>query len=203
MTELKDVKPGVEVTLPIDWIRALTFGRSGYEVAKLEPARNRAGRTAGTVLALVLIMERAGHDRPSINKAVRLIEDLPASVRKETNAIELYSGRKEILAAWNLMRDAAHFWAALEFFGIPAVAQKYPAAPDQMAAFLRLAAAFRQFGCSHRESNTATKKPIMDADTAWQLPDYIEKEAIPFGTIPLPPRMQEILKRYRAPKSFT
>ena len=44
MTELKDVKAGEEVTLPIDWIRALTFGRSGYEVARLEKVRNRCKR---------------------------------------------------------------------------------------------------------------------------------------------------------------
>ena len=201
-SELKDFSADKEISMPVGWIRDLAFGPSLYEVAKMEKVRNRQGMTAGGVLNLVFFMTKGGYDRPSVRKAVTIIETHVPKQRRQGIRLPYYSDRKEILAAWKKMRDSAHFWAALELVSIPMFAQDLKPGPEQMGAFLRLAAALRQFGCAHRESHTRSKKTLMDASNSLQLPDFIERDAPVIGDIPLSEDIRAILKDYKAPQAM-
>jgi hypothetical protein len=111
--EFKNIKPGEDVSIMIEWVRALAFGAGVNELIDLEKQRVRAGTTAGLILALVYVMAAGQYKKPSINKAVHIIEESSIRMRKEQVQFSHFTGRKEIYEAWKLMRSSAHFWSRL------------------------------------------------------------------------------------------
>src|SRR3972149_1254210 len=75
-SELKDLGADEEITLPMQFVRALAFGPGVDELVKLAKQRERAGVTAGLVLVLVFVMAIGKYDRPSLNKAIHIIEEI-------------------------------------------------------------------------------------------------------------------------------
>lgn len=201
--EFKDIKPGEDVSIMIEWVRALAFGAGVNELIDLEKQRLRAGTTAGLILVLVYVMAAGQYKKPSVNKAAHIIEEI--SKRKKDKQVQFshFSGHKEIYRAWALMRNSAHFWAALEWIYGPFgsdVLTRGLSGEQSHREFLRIACSFRQFGCHFHESHTKEKNTLLDPRDSLQLPDEFEREAYAMGNAPVPAWIEEILKEYRAPK---
>lgn len=204
-SELNDVEPNEIIRLPIEWVRALAFGAGVNELIALENQRARAGTTAGLVLVLVYVMAAGQYSRPSVNKAAHIIEEI--SKRKKEQQVQFghFSGHKEIYRAWTLMRNSAHYWAALEWIFGPYgsdVLTRVPRGEQSQREFLRIACSFRKFGCDFRETHTKAKDTLLDPENSLRLPDDFEREAYPAGRAPVPEWIEDILKEYRAPKSI-
>ncbi|MEQ1837777.1 MAG: hypothetical protein ABL858_05495 [Candidatus Nitrotoga sp.] len=204
-SELKDLEGDEEITLPMRFVRALAFGAGVNGLAELENQRARAGTTAGLVLVLVFVMAAGKYDRPSLNKAVHIIEEIATRKKKQNVQFGHYSDRKEILKAWKLMKNCAHFWAALEWIYGPYgsnVLTRVPRGEEAIREFLRIACSFRQFGCDFHESHSKEKKSLLDSDSSLRLPDEFESEAYAVSEEPVPQWILDILYEYRAPKAL-
>lgn len=204
-SEMSDLGQDEEIKLLMRFVRALAFGSSFNELVTLENQRARAGTTAGLVLVLVFVMAIGKYDRPSLNKAIRIIEEVAMLKKNQNVQFGHYSDRKEIFKAWKLMKNGAHFWAALEWIYGPYgsdVLTRVPRGEESIREFLRLACSFRRFGCDFHESNSKEKKSMLDPDSCLRLPEYIENGAYVAGEAPVPQWIQDILENYRAPKAF-
>jgi hypothetical protein len=204
-TELRNLEAGEEVSLPIDWLRALAFGAGGNELNALENKRARDGTTAGLILVLISVMAAGNYDRPSLNKAIHIIEEIAKRKKKQNVQFGHYSDRKEILSAWKLMKNSAHFWAALEWifgpYGSDVLTTK-PMGPEAYREFLRIACSYRKLGCEFHESNSKIKKSLLDSDSSWRMPDEFASEAYALSEEPVPQWLLDILNEYRAPKAL-
>jgi hypothetical protein len=204
-SELHDLKDDEEINLPMHYVRALAFGESVNELIYLENKQARAGVTAGLMLVLYFVMAADNYDRPSLNKAAHIIEEIAQRKKQQNVQFGHYSDRKEILKAWALMKNSAHFWAALEWIYGPYgsdVLTRVPRGKESIEEFLRITCSFRQFGCASHESNSKAKRTLLDADSSLHLPVEFEGGAYPLVEMPMPQWIKDILHEYRAPKAL-
>lgn len=204
-SEWNDLEEDEEITLPMHYVRALAFGASVNELVTLENKRARAGTTAGLVLVLIFVMAVGKYDRPSLNKATHIVEEISRRKKEQGAQYGHYSDRKDILKAWKLMKNSAHFWAALEWIYGPYgsdVLTRVPRGAEAIQEFLRLACSFRQFGCAFHESNSKEKNTLLDSDGSLQMPSEFESGAYKVGNAPVPQWIEDILYEYRAPKAI-
>ena len=103
-----------------------------------------------------------------------------------------------IRKAWNAYKDVAHLWAAFR------INVAYSYAPDRelftqeyFPIFLGVAAMMYKFGTSFVPFRAKKQAPIMDIETAWQLPANILPVRL-VGDPARPTKIEKTLKRYRA-----
>jgi hypothetical protein len=189
-----------EIKISIYDLSALVNGPGVDEIIKLHKKNIRKGETAGLILALIFLMDKAGIDRPSVNKAAHIIESRNKNNSRIGQPVKYYSDRSDISKAWNEMRHVSHIWASIELLDLLMDIYNFENGEAGWSAFLRTAAALRQFGCSFEESNTKNSKKLLDPVNSLALPDFYESSPMEFDSIPVPTWMNQMLSEYRAPE---
>ncbi|HEX2243695.1 MAG TPA: hypothetical protein VHK27_10665, partial [Gammaproteobacteria bacterium] len=140
---------------------------------------------------------------PSLRKAVFAAQEMARTdtysdgtpMKVSDNTIEEY---------WEEFKSVAHLWAAFRINNTPEYS--FAAMSDLMtsgfATFLEVAAGLFRFGCSFIPSRVPrrARNPILDPQQSWSLPDNVERRDLDTNA-PLPSRLVEIIKRYKAYKS--
>lgn len=167
------------------------------DLKKIAAERTKKAILAGNLLMAVFLMHRFNEPEPSLNKARFVAKEFAARARYgDGSAID--KSEPSINRAWNDFRSVAHLWAAFE------INKAYPFAPKReiftpnfLPSFLGVAAEILRFGESFIPKRARPHVPIVDAKTAWHLPDSVEPIALANPSRP-PILLQKTLKKYRA-----
>jgi hypothetical protein len=178
------------------------------QLATAETESVKRGQVAGDVLAALYLMDRFSErepsfKEPSMRKAVFAAQEM---ARTDTygDGTRMKVAGKTIEEYWEEFKPVAHLWAAFRINNTPEYS--FAAMSDLMTSgfvpFLQVAAGLFHFGCDFKLSrvNPQAQKPILDPRQSWSLPDSIERRDLDTNA-PLPSRLVEILRQYKAFKS--
>ncbi|MFM9437415.1 hypothetical protein ACFDR9_004502 [Janthinobacterium sp. CG_23.3] len=190
--EMYDLAGDDDVAVPVGWLRALCCAPSLDDRAKKDKNRFKDGMTAGWLLGLIYAMQRNNVKTPSLNKAVEILEKLKIE--------NVHSEKTKIFAAWGLMKPVAHLWGSMVLLDTTDKPPKVTPGPDGLVEYLQWAVSLLEFGCKHIPSHTKLRTPILDRKHCLRLPEYILPKPDIDISIPIPPRILEIIDGYRPPQ---
>ncbi|MDI6745976.1 MAG: hypothetical protein QMD17_02415 [Rhodocyclaceae bacterium] len=189
---------GTEIQLTRRHLSLLIDAPSYAELGKMVVERTKQAIVAGDMMATLYVMDYFKQPEPSMNKAEFVASEFS---KKATygDGSKIVGSHPMIMKAWNAYRDVAHLWAAFR------INEAYAYAPTKedifsqqyFPTFLGIAAMLHEFGTSFTPLRAKPKKPILDKESAWQLPPEILPVQLT-GTPSRPTRIEKTLKKYRA-----
>lgn len=153
---------------------------------------------AGDILGSIYLMDKFKLPEPSLNKAYFVSQKF-GKKNKYGDGTPMAVSERYVKERWAKYKTVAHFWAAWR------INQDYPIAPqseifsESFNLFLELAKELENFGLNYVPLRARPKKPILDSESTWLLPENIERKTLNSDRQPV--LLQTILKKYIAPQS--
>lgn len=185
--------------LDVRTLRLLLEAPSYSSLKQLIAESTKRATVAGDLLAVIYLMDRFKVARPSMNKAIFVAMEFAKNSRYG-DGTPLNKSEPMVIKCWNEFKGVAHLWAAFRLQqAYPYAPPKSQFSPEGFVSFLEVAQGLFQFGVSYIPKGSKSKKPILDSQKCWCLPDIIEAKHLKSNR--QPNLMLETLKKYKAPKS--
>ena len=195
--KLREAKTQQILPVSTETLRLILEAPGSTEFNRMNREKTKRGVVAGNILASMYLMDKFSITEPSMNKAIFVVQKFAASATYGDGS-EIAKSERMVREAWSQFHSVAHLWAAVELNKAYQYAQKNEIfSPEYFHDFLGVAASLYEFGISFVPLRAKIKRPILDPNTSWVLPDTVSPQHLKSDRSPI--KMEKILKKYRAP----
>ena len=195
--KLREAKTQQILPVSTETLRLILEAPGSTEFNRMDREKTKKAIVAGNLLASMYLMDKFSIPEPSMNKAIFVAEKFAISATYG-NKSKIDKSEPMVREAWSQFHSVAHLWAAVELNkAYPYAPKNEIFSPEYFHVFLEVAASLYEFGKSFVPLRAKIKKPILDPNTSWVLPDTVSPQHLKSDRRPI--KMEKILKKYRAP----